>query len=428
MTPGETVEAVFSAGINIECGSFTAGNGVKAYEDGYLKLSDLQFGLIQNYKVLMRLGLFDKPSEIPWANYGPDNVNTPQHQLIALNAAQQGTILLKNNNNALPILLDNNIKNIAIIGPNANNPTVQGGNYYGKAPFIITPLIAIQEYVNESGLNINVLYNEGICVNQSNINSMNLNISKQYAAESELTVFVMGLNLSIEAEGRDRYNLNLPGMQYQFISQVASVAKGKVILIIMSGGCVDISIYNTNGKDDNITDGILRTGYGGMYGGQGVIDIIFGKFAPTGLTTQTWYLNDYINEVSMFDMGIAPNDNKYNTNKLIPKNMTNPGRGYRYYNGKNILYPFGVGLSYTTFKCDNLRVDTDNNMMLQVDVTNTGNKYDSGAVILVYWIPTNNGTDIIPMKRLIAYNRIDMIKVGQTYKDLSMLIYEQFYW
>eukprot|EP01083_Nonionella_stella_P249161 861861_1 len=164
---------------------------------------------------------------------------------------------------------------------------------------------------------------------------------------------------------------------------------------------------------------ILWGGYGGMYGGQGLADVVFGTFNPTGLTSQTWYLNDYINEVSMLDMGMRPNQSAIN--------VSNAGRGYRYYGGKNILYNFGYGLAYTTFKCDNLQV-FNSNRSVSVDISNTGSKYSSGAVVLVYWVPNNNGTNGLPIKRLVAFGRVNMINTQGKYSGLNMLLYEQFYW
>ena len=146
------------------------------------------------------------------------------------------------------------------------------------------------------------------------------NISKEYASISDLTILVMGLNTSIEDEGLDRYSLLLPGVQNEFINNITNVSNN-IIIILINAGCVDISKFNIN----NNIKSILWAGYGGMYGGQGVSDIIFGKFNPTGLTTQTWYKNNFIYEVNMMNMTMTP---------IIELNY--PGRGYRYYNGNNI--------------------------------------------------------------------------------------------
>eukprot|EP01084_Bolivina_argentea_P252456 423756_1 len=414
-TTADTCAVVFEAGMTIECGSFVQSNGIAAVKSGVLKMSDLQKGLIANYKVMMRLGMFDDPNDVPWSKYGPNNVNTPYHQQLALEGVQQGVVLFKNNQNILPLnLKSDNIKTIAVLGPNANNTKVLGGNYYGHAPFMITPLDAVQTYAKQSG--INVLYNQGIAINSNSTNGFS--ISEQYAKQADLTILVMGIDQTIESEGRDRINLLLPGKQYEFITNISSVSAqngGITILALISGGCIDVSMADSN---TNI-NAILWGGYGGMYGGQGIADVVFGTFNPTGLTSQTWYLNDYINEVSMLDMGMRPNQSAIN--------VSNAGRGYRYYGGKNILYNFGYGLAYTTFKCDNLQV-FNSNRSVSVDISNTGSKYSSGAVVLVYWVPNNNGTNGLPIKRLVAFGRVNMINTQGKYSGLNMLLYEQFYW
>ena len=419
LTPGETCSAVFSSGMDIECGSFTASHGVDAIEEGSMAFSDLQRGLIADYTVLMRLGMFDDPQSSPWKGYGPEMVNTPFHQQIALEAAQQSIVLLKNSKNTLPFQWSGNrnkmgnIRNIAVLGPNANATSVQGGNYNGRAPFMVSTLDAIKTYAATNG--VDVLYHEGVQINGTN--TEHFQIASEYAAKSELTVFVMGLNHSIEAEGIDRYDLYLPGLQREFVTNVSREAKGAVVLVIVSGGCVDVSEFE---RDDNV-GAIMWGGYGGMFAGQGIADVIFGAVNPTALTTQTWYLNGFVDEVSMFDMGMRPR------NDANLWNMSNPGRGYRYYGGEHVLYPFGYGLSFTSFHCSNLKV-MDETMTLSLDVTNSGSTYGGGAVVLVYWVPMESGKSGLPIKRLAAFGKSDYLGVGETHKALNMMIYPQFYW
>ena len=121
-------------------------------------------------------------------------------------------------------------------------------------------------------------------------------------------------------------------MQHNLIEQIANVSN-KVILVILSGGCVDIS---QELKNDKIM-AILWAGYGGMWGGQAIADVLFGKFNPVARLTQTWYQSNYVNEVSMLDMSMRPVTNG--------TAITNPGRGYRFFTGEPI-FRFGDGLRY----------------------------------------------------------------------------------
>ena len=408
--PGETISAVYDSGVNMECSNFIELNGYQAIMDGYVTLNKIKQQLFGSFKVLMRLGYFDDPEKMPWKDLGPDDVNSPYNQQVALDAARQGTVLLKNvNDTALPIDLDG-IKSIAILGPNANNTEVMIGDYGGIAPFIITVLEGIESYTKPR--NITTYFNQGCDIDSDN--KSNFSISQQYAKQSDLVILVMGLNQTIESEGKDRYNMTLPGVQNEFITGITNVNQ-KVILVLVTGGCVDVAEFENN---NNIIGILYAASYGGMFGGMGVSDVIFGTFAATGLVSQTWYTQDYMNEVSMFDMGIRPSDNKYSN-----INMSNPGRGYRYYGGKSVLYPFGYGLSYTRFICGQINAD---GMVLDVEVTNSG-QVDSGGVVLVYFVPNDGGNNGVPIKRLVGFERFNMLDKGQQV-NVKMNIFEEFYY
>ena len=317
--------------------------------------------------------------------------------------ARQSTVLLKNEGNYLPIK-GSNYKTVTVLGPNANNSAVLLGNYQGVPPFIITALEGVQSYLT-NGQTVN--FSPGCDINTND--TSNFSKSVAYASKSDLTILVMGLNETVEAEGKDRHSLLLSGLQNEFIRNISAVTSN-IILILINAGCVDVSEFE---KDDNIK-AILWAGYGGMYGGQGVADIIFGAFNPTGLVSQTWYLQDYINEVNMTNMNMRPN--KTNNNY--------PGRGYRYYNGKNVLYPFGYGLSYTTFECSGLSVQ---DTYSSVKVKNTGNTYNSGGVVLLYWVPNNYVDGTTPIQRLVGFERFDMLNVGDEV-TINMDLYMEFYY
>eukprot|EP00483_Globobulimina_turgida_P009380 UN09399 len=221
-------------------------------DGGTATLALVQNAIYRATLVQMRLGMFDEPSSLPWYNLGPQNVTTPRNLEISYNAAQQGQVLLKNLNNALPIL-NTTISSIALIGPNANNTKVMEGNYYGNPPFIYSVYEGLKQYVSK------VDYEEGCAISSQNTTGFAAAINA--AKNADLTVMVMGLDQSQEAEGHDRGNILLPGVQYDLIEQVSTASKGKTILVILSGGCVDIS----NQTNSNKIAGIIWGGYPGMY-------------------------------------------------------------------------------------------------------------------------------------------------------------------
>lgn len=135
---------------------------------------------------------------------------------------------------------------------------------------------------------------------------------------AEAVVLAMGLSLDVEREAMDRVNITFPGMQAELISAVLdAVAPGTpVALLLLSGGCVDVSAFQADPR----VGAIVWAGYPGQAGGEAIADALFGEFSPAGRTTQTWYPAEYIEQVSMFDMGFRPNASN-----------GNPGRGHRFY-------------------------------------------------------------------------------------------------
>eukprot|EP00483_Globobulimina_turgida_P012812 UN12836 len=152
-----------------------------------------------------------------------------------------------------------------------------------------------------------------------------------------------------------------------------------------------------------------------MYGGLAIADIVFGAFNPTALLDQTWYFANYTDEVQMVNMDMRPNS-------TVGQYGTTPGRGYRYYNG-SVIYSFGDGISYTSFTCSNLKVNGDE---FSVDIKNTGNMH-GGAVVLIYWVPTNAGQNGVENKRLVGFERVNMVNVGGS-ATVTTKMYQQFYY
>eukprot|EP01084_Bolivina_argentea_P283731 486022_1 len=291
-----TINAVFSAGMDLDCGGFTTENNntANAVKNGAISLELLQNAIYELTLIQMRLGMFDNSEMLPWYNYGPANVTSNKSLRISYDAARQGQVLLKNVNKALP-LDASETKSIALIGPNANNTVVMEGNYYGSPPFIYSVFDGLKEYIS------NVNYEEGCSMATDNKTGFEAAINA--AKTADVTIMVMGLDQTQEKEAKDRSNLLLPGVQYELIEQVSAAAKGKTILVLLSGGCVDVSNQTFN---DNI-NAIIWSGYPGMYGGLAIADVIFGTFNPTGRISQTFYYNNYTLIETKENMNMRPN-------------------------------------------------------------------------------------------------------------------------
>ncbi|KAL2948405.1 hypothetical protein AAZX31_20G121800 [Glycine max] len=324
-TPEDAVALALKAGLNMNCGDFLKKYTANAVNLKKVDVATVDQALVYNYIVLMRLGFFDDPKSLPFANLGPSDVCTKDNQQLALDAAKQGIVLLENNNGALP-LSQTNIKKLAVIGPNANATTVMISNYAGIPCRYTSPLQGLQKYISS------VNYAPG-CSNVKCDNQSLIAAAVKAAASADAVVLVVGLDQSIEAEGLDRENLTLPGFQEKFVKDVAGATKGKVILVIMAAGPIDIS----STKSVSNIGGILWVGYPGQAGGDAIAQVIFGDYNPGGRSPFTWYPQSYVDQVPMTDMNMRAN-----------KSRNFPGRTYRFYNG-NSLYEFGHGLSYSTF-------------------------------------------------------------------------------
>lgn len=256
------------AGMDVNCGSYLKNHTEKAVKQKKLRVSQIDRALHNLFAVRMRLGLFDgDPIKRPFGNIGPDKVCSQDHQALALEAARNGIVLLKNSARLLPLPKSKTIS-LAVIGPNANSPKTLLGNYAGPPCQSITPLQALQGYVKKT------IFHQGC--NAVDCTSATINGAVYIAKKVDYVVLVMGLDQTQEREAHDRIHLVLPGKQQELINSVARAAKKPVILVVLSGGPVDIS----SAKYDNKIGGILWAGYPGQAGGVALAEIIFGDHNP----------------------------------------------------------------------------------------------------------------------------------------------------
>ena len=144
-TPEDTVAAALHAGTDLDCGNYYKNHTQEALDKQTIVEADIDQALVRTFTVLIRLGYFDPPEEQPYRNLSAIDVDTPQSRQLTLEAAQQGAVLLKNANKALPLDL-NQLRNkkIALIGPGVNATQLMQGIYFGQAPYLISPLMGFQ--------------------------------------------------------------------------------------------------------------------------------------------------------------------------------------------------------------------------------------------------------------------------------------------
>ncbi|KAJ4841361.1 hypothetical protein Tsubulata_032840, partial [Turnera subulata] len=400
--------------LDLDCGDYYTKYVQSSVQQGKIREADIDRSLKYLYVVLMRLGFFDGNPQ--YNSLGKKDVCSEENVELAREAAREGTVLLKNVGETLP-LDSQKIKTLAVIGPHANATAAMIGNYAGVPCKIISPLDALSTYGE-------VDYQAG-CGDTKCKNGSLIFPATQAAAKADVTIIVAGIDLSIEAESLDRDDLLLPGNQTQLINQVANAAKGPVVLVLFSAGGLDISFAKNNPK----IGAILWVGYPGERGGPAIADVIFGKYNPGGRLPLTWHEASYVDMLPMTSMPLRAVDS-----------LGYPGRTYKFFNG-SVVFPFGYGLSYTKFNyalksavkskqiklnkfqhcysikygndshnptCPSIRIDDmdckDHKIEFEVEVQNTGSR-DGSDVVIAYSKPPQ-GILATHIKQVTGFQRV----------------------
>ncbi|KAM0908453.1 hypothetical protein ACQ4PT_015458 [Festuca glaucescens] len=320
----EATAAAMKAGLDLDCGMFWEGAqdfftafGLDAVRQGKLRESEVDNALKNLYVVLMRLGFFDGIPELE--SLGASDVCTEEHKELAADGARQGMVLIKNDHGRLPLKAANSVALVGLL-QHINASDVMLGDYRGKPCRVVTPYDGIKKVANATSLHA---CDKGAC-----------GAPGGWVKTVDATIVVAGLNMSVEKEGNDREDLLLPWNQTNWINAVAEASPSPIVLVIISAGGVDISFAQNNSK----IGAIVWAGYPGEEGGTAIADVLFGKYNPGGRLPLTWYKNKYISKIPMTSMALRP---------VADKGY--PGRTYKFYGGPEVLYPFGHGLSYTSF-------------------------------------------------------------------------------
>ncbi|KAK9134313.1 hypothetical protein Syun_013643 [Stephania yunnanensis] len=209
---------------------------------------DINRALSNLFSTRMKLGLFNgNPRQLPFSDIGSNQVCSQDHQALALEAARSGIVLLQNSANLLPSP-KTQTNSLAVIGPNADAP-----------PALLVNLSLLCKHCRVMATT-HITYKEAV----------------DLAKSVDYVVLIMGLDQTQEREEQDRDDLGLPGMQESLVSRVVDAAKKPVMLVILSGGPVDVSFAKNNNK----VGGIIWGGYRGEGGGVALAEIIFGDQNP----------------------------------------------------------------------------------------------------------------------------------------------------
>ena len=392
-SPEESAALALNAGCDLNCGC-TYPMLTTSFKKGLVSEETINTALGRLLRTRFKLGMFEPEGEGKYDKLGRELINCEKHQRLALVAAEQSIVLLKNENNILP--LDDSAKRITLVGPSAANPLALFGNYYGISPRFVTFLEGLGEKVREK-FAINLEYRPGCLQYEENHLSRFGNQSGGFftGADTDLFIAVMGLDGCIEGEegdaiasdsNGDRDSIELPPWQIKFLQSLRET--GKPVILVLTGGS-PIAI------PEDIADAVIFAWYPGELGGKALADIIFGDVVPSGK---------------------LPVSFPASTRALPPyEDYSMKGRTYRYMTERP-LYPFGFGLSYTSFRFDSITlsspvIKTGETVKAVVSLSNTG-KRDAHEVVQIYVSRNERGADD-PKLSLRAFQKV-FIPVGKS--------------
>ena len=341
-----------------------------------------------------KLGLFEDPYRYSDEDRENKTIYKGEYLEAARESAAMSSVLLKNDDNALPLLKS---ETIALIGPlvkdkeNIIGNWAAAGDRNGKA---ISIFDGIKSYLTD----VNILYAKGCDIDTNNKSGFKKAIS--LAKKADKIVLVMGENYHMSGEAASRTNIKIPGVQTELIKALRKEVPNKqIILILMNGRPLDLS------EEDSLTDAILETWFPGTSGGYGVADVLFGKYNPSAKLPITFPRN--VGQIPIYY-------NVKNTGRPIP--LDNPKEDYKsnYIDSPNTpLYPFGHGLSYTNFdysdiKLSSNKIGTSDTLSVSVNIKNTGN-YDGHEIAQLY-IHDKVGSITRPVKELKGFKKIHLKK------------------
>ena len=397
----ESVALAVENGCDLNCGDLFV-YVTDAVKKGMISEERVDEALVHLFTTRMKLGLFEEREKTPYDDIPFTVVDSKEMQELNLKAAEKCIVLLKNEDNLLP-LDKSRIKTLGIIGPNANNRKALVGNYEGTASRYFTIAEGIQEYVGDD---VRVLVSEGCHLYQDRISNLSKGKDrdsevKAVCAASDVVIMCLGLDSGLEGEEGDQGNqyasgdkpgLDLPGKQQELLETVYESGK-PVVLVLLSGSALAVTW-----ADEHIP-AILQGWYPGAQGGKAIAKVLFGDKNPEGRLPVTFYRSTQeLPEFTDYSM---------------------KGRTYRYMENE-ALYPFGYGLSYTDFTYDNVKVSSElvkeEGITVSAVLTNTGD-LEGTETVQVYVKADREGT---PNPQLKGIRKVSL-KPGES-KEITVTL------
>lgn len=409
------------AGLDLEMGTL-----IDKYEDWYyanplieaVKSGKIPMSLVDEkvgdvLRVMIKTNVLD-----PKKRFGPGSMNTKEHQQATYDAAAEAIVLLKNQNNLLPLDFSS-IKSLAVIGDNATRKHSNGGlSSEIKAVYEVTPLEALRA---KWGDKVDIRFAQGYEKLSTFVEGSNngqssgtfssktqesdalLKEAVEVARTSDAALLVCGLNHDYDTESFDRLNMDIPYGQVELIQEVVK-ANPRTIVVMIAGSPLNMAAV------DICSPAIVWAWFNGMEGGNALVDVLSGKVNPSGKMPFTTPVS--LDQSPAHALGNFPGrDLKVNYEEDILV-------GYRWFDTKGlpVVYPFGYGLSYTTFNYSNL--NTDKKTYDQADtiqatftLTNTGDR--EGAEVAQLYVSDPVCSVMRPVKELKGFKKV-FLKPGES--------------
>jgi len=357
----------------------------EAIQRGLITEAEVNRALERTIGTRFKLGMFDPPEDVPYTSISMDIVACEEHRELAYRTAIESVVLLKNQNNVLPI--KPTTRKLFVTGPTATSMEVLLGNYYGFNNNMTTLLEGLVGRIPEG---MGLEYTAGATFKHPR--EIKDTWAPNMAMESDLTIVCVGLSSFLEGEegesllsplNGDRDNISLPKSQVDYIKELAS-HDVKIVLVVTGGSPVAL------GEIEDLVEAILFVWYPGMEGGRAVADVLFGDVSPAGKLPLTFPKS--LDDLPPFD--------DYSMDK----------RTYRYATAEP-LYPFGFGLSYSTFEYSDLKLDKSkigvgDNLTISVTVTNTGDR--TAPEVAQFYLSDIQSSTLVPLHKLIGFERFTL--------------------
>jgi len=413
-------EIAIKAGSDMDMESYAYENNLeKLLDDGKIDIELINDAVKRILTLKFKLGLFDDPYKYCNEEREANEVYSDENQNFAREVAKKSIVLLKNETKLLPIKKD--IKTIAVIGPLANDKDTPIGNW--RAQGVYNSAVSLLEGVkNAVSPNTNVIYEKGcdltidylekgknhfahpLKINNTDTSQIKAAVSA--AKKSDIVLLVIGENAYQTGEGRSQTNIEFAGVQLQLLKSILEVNKN-VVIVLMNGRPMDITWASQQ------VPSILECWHLGSQAGNAISDVLFGDYNPSGKLPVSFPYN--VGQEPLYY-------NQKNTGRPYTGGKEVTYSGYRDASN-DALYPFGYGLSYTTFKYENLKLDKaeinkNESIKASINVTNTG-AFDGEEVVQLY-IRDLVASITRPVKELRDFKKI-VLKAGET-KTVDFII------